>query len=166
MISKDKFSDQDYNLWILLNHTRHAMFRARELELKRYGVTAEQARLLFTIRALGENATPTEVAKQAFKESHTISSLVNRTEKKNLVKRVKNLENKKSVRIVLTDKGENILNQIMRLESIHQIVSGLSKAKRKQLQSCLEILFRRAVQKIDLEGKSAGLSPSQFISLV
>jgi DNA-binding MarR family transcriptional regulator len=152
-LKKNSFPERDYNLWILLNHTRHAIYRARELELNRHGITAEQGRLLFVVKDLGQKATPSEIAKHVFRASHTISSLVDRTEKKGLVKRVKDLDSKKSVRIALTREGEAVLNKVLEMDSIHRIMSGLSEAKGKQMEASLEILLRRAVQLISLDNE-------------
>lgn len=147
-MKNNAFPERDYNLWILLNHTRHAIYRARELELNQYGITAEQGRLLFVVANLGNRATPSEIAKHVFRAIHTISSLVNRTEKKGLVKRIKDLESKKSVRIALTEQGQEVMDKVLKMDSIHKIMSGLSTADGQQMEACLEILMRRAVHLI------------------
>ena len=152
MVSKSVLR-KEYNLWILLNHTRHAIYRARELELSQYGITNEQARLLFAVNMLKEKAIPTEIAKQAFRETHTISSLVDRMAKKGLVRRVKDPNSKKIVRIVLTDEGEHILHQAMRRESLHKIISGLSETQYEQTKACLKILMQRALQELKKQYK-------------
>jgi DNA-binding MarR family transcriptional regulator len=148
-LETDSFSDRDYNLWILLNHTRHAIYRARELELSQYGLTAEQGRLLYVVQVLGDAATPTEIAKHVFRVSHTISSLVDRMEKKGLVRRERDSHNKKIVRIALTAMGQDLLSQVTKRESLHKIMEGLSETKRKQMQSALEILLRRAISSLE-----------------
>jgi DNA-binding MarR family transcriptional regulator len=152
-VKNDTFPEREYNRWILLNHTRHAIYRAREMELNQYGITAEQGRLLFVVANLGNRATPSEIAKHVFRASHTISSLVDRTEKKGLVKRVKDLNSKKSVRIALTEQGQEIMGKVLEMNSIHKIMSGLSDAKGKQMESCLEILLRRAMHLISLDNE-------------
>jgi len=144
-VKKNTFPERDYNLWIMLNHTRHAIYRARELELNQYGITAEQGRLLFVVANLGNRATPSEIAKHVFRACHTISSLVNRTEKKGLVKRVKDLESKRSVRITLTEQGKEVMDKVLEMDSVHKIMSGLSDAEGKQMEDYLEILLRRAM---------------------
>jgi len=140
--------EKEYHLWILLNHTRHAIYRARELELNHYDITVEQARLLFVVNALKGKAIPTVIARYLFRESHTISSLINRMEKKQLVKRVKDPDNRKIVKVVLTPKGQEILEKTMVMDSIHQIMSGLSEENLNQLEFCLETLIQRAAHQI------------------
>jgi DNA-binding MarR family transcriptional regulator len=157
-LETNSFSDRDYNLWILLNHTRHAIYRARELELNQYGLTAEQGRLLYVVHVLGDAATPTEIAKHVFRVSHTISSLVDRMEKKGLVRREKDPRNKKIVRIALTATGHDLLGRVTERKSLHRIMEGLTETKRKQVQLALEILFHRAIQEC---GPRTEVSPFQ-----
>jgi DNA-binding MarR family transcriptional regulator len=136
--------EKEYNLWILLNHTRHAIYRARESELIQYDITVEQARLLYVVNSLKDKAIPTEIARHLFRESHTISSLIDRMEQKYLVKRVKDLSNKRIVKIILTKKGLKALNETMVMGSIHRIISGLSEEQMTQLDSSLKTLMERA----------------------
>lgn len=139
----------EYNLWILLNHTRHAIYRARELELSQYDITVEQARMLVVVDVLKEKALPTEIARHLFRESHTISSLIDRMENKELVVRVKDPFNKKIVKVRLTPKGQKVLSQVKNMSSLHTIMSGLSPRKQQQLKSCLEILMHRTMHYLD-----------------
>jgi DNA-binding MarR family transcriptional regulator len=140
--------EKEYNLWILLNHTRHAIYRARELELDKDNITVEQARLLYVFDGLKGQGTPTEIAKYLFRESHTISSLIDRMVKKDLVKRVKDPCNKKIVRVMLTPRGQGLLQKTTVIDSIHRIMYGLNNEQLVQLKTCLDILMQRASQQI------------------
>ena len=51
------YSDVDHDLWMFFTHTRYAIYRAREKELQRYGVSPEQVGVLFIVQALGNRAT-------------------------------------------------------------------------------------------------------------
>ena len=63
--SKESYllSDRDYNLWVLLAHTRHAIFEAREKELRLFNITARRSAVLYIIQALGDKATPAEISR-------------------------------------------------------------------------------------------------------
>jgi DNA-binding MarR family transcriptional regulator len=152
-MNNTNISERYYNLWILLNHTRHAIYRIRELELSRYGITTEQGRLLFVLFKLGGSATPTELSKHLFRQSHTISSLVNRMVAKNLVKRMKDPINKKTVIITLTEDGQDILKQVIKIESIESVMSSLSEREIKQLNKILRVLFNKAMRSHGLENR-------------
>ncbi len=43
-------SDQDYYLWMLLIYVRRGILKLREKELYQYGITPEQAGILFCIQ--------------------------------------------------------------------------------------------------------------------
>ena len=68
--------DDDQDMWLLLTHARYAVFRAREKELQRYGVSPEQVGLLFVVQALGAQATPAAISRQILRQPHTVSALV------------------------------------------------------------------------------------------
>ena len=102
------YSDADHDLWILLTHTRYAIYRAREKELLRYGVSPEQVGVLFIIQALGSRATPSEIARSILRQPHTVSALIERMAEKGLVKKMHDLDRKNLVRVSLTEKGQKV----------------------------------------------------------
>jgi len=55
--------DQDYKLWVLLHQTRDVMFKAREKEFRKYGITSIQAAVLSIVKTIEGKATPSEIAR-------------------------------------------------------------------------------------------------------
>ena len=146
-------SDRDYNLWILLGQARDMVFKARGKELSRYGVTVEQASILFVIQAIGGKSTPAEISKWMLREPHTISSILTRMEKEGLITKRKDSSNKGQVIVALTEKGRQIYSQSIKRESIREIISCLSEEEHNQLGSLLEKLRDSAlnnIAKVDL----------------
>lgn len=133
-------TDQDYNLWLFLAQVRTVMLRARQMEVSRYGITASQASVLFVINALGDKATPAEISRWLFRQSHSVSGILNRMEKQGLVRRVKDLGKKNQVRATLTEKGREVYGNCTKRESMHRIMPSLSEEQRQQLIVCLENL--------------------------
>lgn len=129
--------DKDFNLWVLLQQARDAVFKAREKELNQYGITPMEAAVLFTIQVIGDTATPAEIARWIFREHHTATALLNRMEKKGLVRKVKNPDRKSLWIVSLTEKGQNAYRQSVKRESIHTVMSFLSENERQQLESYL-----------------------------
>ena len=140
--------DRDYNLWILLGQARDMVFKARGKELSQYGVTVEQASILFVIRAIGGKATPTEISKWMLREPHTISVILTRMEKDGLVTKRKDLDKKRQIIVALTEKGRQACGQSARRESVREIMSCLSEEERDQLGSLLEKLRDCALNNI------------------
>jgi len=81
----DEFPD----LYFLFARARYAVFRDREKELQRCGLSPEQAQVLFVAQALGNKSTPAEIARILIRQPHTVSVIINRMENKGLIKKVK-----------------------------------------------------------------------------
>lgn len=145
--------DQDFELLVSLLHTTNAIVRARERELHQYGMTYMQAAVLFTIKAIGEEATPAEISRWLFREPHSVSGLLTRMEKTGLITKTKDLKRKNMVRVALTKKGEESFERSIRRESIHQIMSSLSKEERELLRSTLRVLRKKALKELGIDRK-------------
>jgi len=146
------FNDQDYRLWVLLNQVRDAVFKARQKELNQYNISATQAATLLVIEAIGPKATASEISRQLFRKPHSVcgaDGILGRMEKKGLVRRLKDLDRKNLVRVVLTEKGRQAYYQSTKQESIRQIMSSLSEEERQQLTSCLHTLRDKAFAFLD-----------------
>lgn len=145
------FSDEDYNLWRLIGQTRWLMLKARTMELSRFNISPMQVAVLFAVLVIDEKATPIEISRFLFREPHSVSELVSRMEKDGLVRKVKDLDNKGQVRVVLTEKGHETYSRSSNRESIHEIMSCLSEEERQQLKSCLLKLRDKALKQMALE---------------
>lgn len=146
-------NDLDYELWVLILHTRRSMRRLREKELFRYGITPERSGVLYAVHVIGERATPAEIARFLLREPHSISSLINRMEAEGLVKKVKDLDRKNMVRVVLTNKGHEAYKQTAKRDSIHEVMSTLSEEERKLLRALLGKLCRKTLKELGVTRK-------------
>jgi DNA-binding MarR family transcriptional regulator len=145
------YSDEYQDLWLLLTHTRYAIYRSREKELQRYSVSPEQVGVLFIVQALGNKATPSEIARYILRQPHTVSALIERMAAKGFVKKVHDLDKKNLVRVSLTEKGQKIYEDSTRRGPIHRIMSSLADDERSQLKSLLEKLLTQARKEIGLD---------------
>jgi len=150
--------DEDQDLWLLLTHTRYAIFRARELELQRYGITPEQVSLLFVVQALGKKATPAALSRYLIRQPHTVSALVARMEANGMVKKIKDLDRKNLVRVVITEKGKKAFEQSTKRGPIHRIMGELDSKEKKKFRKYLETIFAIARQEIGLDKDKLPLS--------
>lgn len=143
--------DRDFKLWVLLHQTRDAVHKSAEKELRRFGLSPMEAALLFAVHAIGERATPAEISRWLFRESHSVSGLLDRMEKKGLVKRSKDLERKNLVRISLTDKSADFCRTYAEMKVIDRILGALSQEERKRLAAYLKRLRDRALEDLGIE---------------
>jgi len=145
--------DEDYNLWVLLHQTTDAVLRARQKELDRFGISFIEVGVLVVIQAIGEKATPSEISRLIFREPHSVSALLNRMEKRGLLRKTQDLDRKNLVRVSITDKGRQAYDKSTRRKSIYKIISSLSEKERQQLRSCLEKLQNKAFKELVEEHK-------------
>jgi len=145
-------TDQDYELWVLLNQARDATLRAREDELRRQvGISAIQAAVLFIVKAVKVPATPAEISRWLFREPHTVSGLLDRMEKKGLITKAKDLERKNLIRVALTEKGEEAYRRSRDMKVIPKILSSLTGRKKDNLRGYLEKLRNKALEELRIE---------------
>lgn len=137
-------ADKDYELWMLLSDARYAVFRAREKELYRYRLSPEHARVLFTVQALQNRATPAEISRSLLLKPHSVSSMLTRMEKLGLIEKKPHSERKNMVLIVLTQKGMNAYRYSTVRGPIHRILNNIQEKDRKQLKKTLEIILKEA----------------------
>ena len=89
-MKKTTLAKSNFELWTLIGRVNHTILQLRQQELSSYKIPVRQLYVLRIIRALGENATLSEVAKQVERETHVISKQAIRMEKDGLIKRTKN----------------------------------------------------------------------------
>ena len=147
-MGKSQYTDEDYNLWVLLAQARDAMFKVRQRELKRYGVSTAEANILSLIKDITDKTTLAEIAQPLIRETHTVSEIINRMQKRGLVRKAHDPDRSKGVRVELTDKGHEAYRQSLGRESIHRIMSPLSKNKRHQLRSNIKELRDSALKEL------------------
>lgn len=144
-------TDRYLDMWVWLSRTRDAIFSARRKELHKYGISARQASALFVLDALGDKAMPSEIAHWLLREPHSITEFLKRMEKDGLIERTKDPQRRNVIRVRLTEKGRKAFQKVTKLDSIHDIISVLSEAEMKQMQTLLEKLWYRSLRKMEIE---------------
>lgn len=135
--------DESYRLWVLLRGASHVNIKVRDRELRRYGISSVEAGVLAAINAMGKYATVSKIAREVLQEAHSISELVGRMEKKQLVKRLADPNRKNTISIKMTPMGEKAYLNSMKLESAKRVMNSLSDEERKQLVPILQKLISR-----------------------
>jgi DNA-binding MarR family transcriptional regulator len=137
--------DENEKAWMQLFRTFRAIERAGEVELERFGLSVIEAGVLHALKTADEPVIPAKLSRWLYREPHTMSGLLNRMEKKGLVKRSKDMEKKNLVRVVLTKKGEQAFQQQWDARIVPKITSFLSKRELDSLKKSLSKLESRAL---------------------
>jgi DNA-binding MarR family transcriptional regulator len=138
-IREQKKNDPEINLYILLDQVAAIITNAVELELKRLRITQPQVRILTMLSRQGAPATIEEIADWTLKEFNSVSTLINRMEQKELIKKFKKPGELKTY-ITLTEKGSYLFHKQVTERSIHLIFEKLSPEEKTQLDSILKKL--------------------------
>ena len=131
---------ETYLLFHLLRQAADAMHRSREIELKKYNLSPEQAGALVCIYSLGNKATPAELSRWLFRERNTVTILLKRMYKLGLVKKRQDTKRKNIIRLSLTKKGLEAYKHAIEFEAFRSIMNILPERKHKQLWSLLETI--------------------------
>jgi DNA-binding MarR family transcriptional regulator len=145
-IRNSKKNDHEANLYILLDQTDSIVTNAIELELKHLRVTQPQIRILTMLSRQDEPVTLEQLSNWTLKEFNSVSTLINRMEKKGLVKKTKKDGDLRTY-ADLTEKGSKLYHLDVTERSIHLIFEKLSKEERKQLRALL-MKVRNATREI------------------
>ena len=102
--------------------------RYLEVELRQYDATLIRFHIMSTLFKNGGEMTPSEIAESVFREKNSITAVINTLERQGVVRREPSIDDRRSVKVVITDKGWKEAN---RLNPIAQELS-------REALSCLE----------------------------
>jgi DNA-binding MarR family transcriptional regulator len=139
-------------LWQMLARTNHVVSKVRQKELRRYGITMNEAIVLLTVLRLKGLATPAAISKQLFWEPHTVSEQLKSMERKGLIKKVRDLEKHNLIRAEATKNGVEAYRQSARRISTREIMSVLTKEEQTQMWSLLARIRGKAMHDLGLAG--------------
>lgn len=144
------FIEQSVGLWMMLRRTGRLIAKSRQRELAKFDISDDASAVLFTVSFLGRQAIPATISKYLFLERHSVSQLLTRMEKDDLIRRVKDLERKNYVRIELTVKGQDAFIKSSKQRSTKPIISVLTEEEQKLTWAYLVRLRDRAIKKLGL----------------
>jgi DNA-binding MarR family transcriptional regulator len=153
MISKEtgknkmQDADADFALWVLFNACRETLHEVREKELRQFGISVRQAGIIYAIlHDLNDYAIPADIARVSHREPNSISTIIDRMERKGLIKKSKDERKKNVFRVSLTEKGKQAHLMATNRRSIHRIFACLSNEEIELMQSCLTKLHSKALE--------------------
>ena len=108
---KFQFTDQRLKTWLLCHQTYDSVFKCEEAVFAKEGLTTQQHAVLIAIKYIDDPVTVSEVAHWLDRNPNGISMLVDRMVRDGLVKRTRGLRDRRAVRLSMTNKGKEILEQ-------------------------------------------------------
>ena len=124
--------------------------RYLEVQLKRNAVSLIRFNIMSTLFKNGGEMTPSEIAENVFREKNSVTAVINTMERQGVVRREPSSEDRRSVKVVITDKGwkeANRLNPVVQ-ELSREALSCMDKTQVENLISIMRTLRESLVPKI------------------
>ena len=148
MPNKEAFNHPTHKLWIMLDQAYVAASKYQETEFVKVGLTLQQYRVLMVLDAAKHPVTITDVARWLDRNTNSISLIIDRMEKVDLVKRVRDLKDRRSLRLVMTAKGNGLFERATAngLELLDAMKSCCTEEEMQILTDLLGRLRKKALE--------------------
>jgi len=135
-------------MWLHARQIGDMLKMCLESAFMRYHITTEQYDVLATLKFSSGRVCITDIAGWLRRSPNSVSMLVDRMVKAHLVNRIRDKVDRRIVYVVLTSKGENILELTNPVcwQTIVEILSPLSYEDRLTFLSLLETLDHKAFE--------------------
>jgi DNA-binding MarR family transcriptional regulator len=129
--------------------------RYLEVELRQYNVTLIRFHVMSTLFQNGGEMTPSEIAERVFREKNSITAVINTLEREGVVRREPSADDRRSVKVVITDKGWKEAN---RLNPLAQEISreALSCMDKEQVETLVDTMRKVRENLLPVIAKSSG----------
>lgn len=139
---------------LLVHRTRDMLFNSEDRVFSEFGLTAEQYTVLVAIKYFDDPVRPTDIGRWVGHKVNTVSMIVDRMVNAGLVKRIRDLPDRREVRLVITSKGEQAFKPATPAawSLIDEIMSSLSDDETRTLINLLEKVRDRTLQHLSPDG--------------
>jgi DNA-binding MarR family transcriptional regulator len=152
---KFKVDDPIQGVWSLLQLTNDSIVKCAETAFTKVKLTPQQFYVLAAIKNIGDPVLPTDVAKWLDRNTNTITLIIDRMEKDGLVSRVRDLKDRRALRLLISAKGQKLYEQALKpsKELPKVILAGLSADELKTLINLLEKVRQKTFEFRKIEDK-------------
>ncbi len=134
--------------WALYHQTYNLLYRCEEVMFSKVGLTPQKYMVLMAIRLIEEPVTVSDVAQWLDRNTNSVSLIVDRMKKDGLVARTRSLGDRRTVRLSLTRKGKEKLDQanIPGWDLVQEMMSPLSENDLNTFAGLLEAIREKAFE--------------------
>lgn len=119
--------DLDRRAVYTFHHLHLSITKLEDKMHRKFGITTKKFIVLSTIKSIIRQVTPTVIAEWLDRNTNSITLIIDRMEKDDLVSRVRDLNDRRSLRIKIEEKGEEVFRRVV----VH------NHALYKEIMSCL-----------------------------
>jgi DNA-binding MarR family transcriptional regulator len=145
------FSNNDFDLYVLMDRAKATISRSCELEVATFGFTQEQASILDTLLRGNGSATISEIAEATVKQTNSVASLVDRMVKNGLLKKERPSKSSKYI-VSLTNKGKSSYEKVTK-NAVSMAFSELSVEEKLMFFTVLNKLLEKGRRMLGMDFK-------------
>ena len=151
-----ELTDDALKTWVRLRQASEAVEKVAQKELDKQNSTTTQVGFLSILDASKTPLTPGQLAKYTFREQHSVSAQLSRMWRAGLVKKTRQTQDQRVVKISMTAKGKEHLGETRQAgigQARNLLASALSDDEGQQLDKLLKKVRDRALQQLGMEAE-------------
>jgi DNA-binding MarR family transcriptional regulator len=124
--------------------------RYLEIELKHYEASLIRFNIMSALFTNGGEMTPSEIAERVFREKNSVTAVINTMEKQGVVRREPSADDRRSVKVVITDKGWKEVNKLSPIvqEMSRDVLACMDKKQVEELVTCMRTIRESLLPRI------------------
>jgi len=133
----------DTNVGYLMGRVRAALHESADRELAPHGITTAQGIVIYLIRN-GMAGTASEICRVTACDPGAMTRMVDRLERKGLVRRVRSRDDRRSVRLELTRQGNTVYPKIsaVAVKVLNRFLQGFSRKEVREMEKFLSRMLQ------------------------
>jgi DNA-binding MarR family transcriptional regulator len=143
-------NDKRLRTWLILHQAYNMLIKVEDLIFPRAGITSQQHSVLMAMKYIEGPVTPSIIAHWLDRSTNSITTLVDRMEKAGLVKRQRNKEDRRSIKLVMTKQGKEVLKESTKIgrQAVDEVLGGIPEEELDTLIELLEKVRNKAFSHI------------------
>jgi len=127
--------------WVVLHQIADSIERCEDIEFSKINMMVQDYQVVRAINCINGVTTPTKITKFLDKSPNYVTFILDRLEKEGIIERKRDLDDRRSMRILLTAKGKEKYSSALKpAEDLpKEIFSGISQ---EELSILLDILLK------------------------
>ncbi|MGA2549294.1 MAG: MarR family transcriptional regulator [Burkholderiaceae bacterium] len=142
----------DDSVGYLIKRVRMIFTAAVDREMAAYDVSYDQWGILITM-SKGRGATAAELSREMSCDTGSMTRMIDRLEAKGMVKRTRSEDDRRIVRLALTESGQALVDKLpaVMVKVLNRHLKGFSEGDVEQLKTFLRRIVDNAAKDADLE---------------
>jgi len=143
------------NTWLSMNQLHISITQCEDREYNKIGISIPQFYIMAAIKYLPAPVKPTDIAKWVDRKMNTVTLVLDQMEKKGLVKRERDLPDRREVQIYLTPKSEELFEKATTplWEVPNDMLSCLTDEELESLSHIVQKLRTKAYHSLNLKSE-------------